>query len=80
MLCGPTPEGQGRWTFLAEQMVEKRSHETVRQTLKKNSKPWNQSWVIKPEKLPFGWKMYSMFIPVLTTLITGRLFLKQATA
>lgn len=42
MLCGPVPEGQGRWTLrlLAEQMVEfgyveSVSHETVRQTLKK---------------------------------------------
>lgn len=44
ILCGPTPEGQGRWTLrlLAEQMVElgyveSVSHETVRQTLKKTN-------------------------------------------
>jgi len=44
MLCGPTPEGQERWTLrlLAEQMVElgyveSVSHETVRQTLKKTN-------------------------------------------
>jgi len=44
MLCGPTPEGQGRWTLrlLAEQIVElgyveSVSHETVRQTLKKTN-------------------------------------------
>jgi len=44
MLCGPTPEGQGRWTLrlLAEQIVElgyveSVSHETVRQTLKKRT-------------------------------------------
>ena len=47
MLCGPAPEGQGRWTLrlLAERIVElgyvdSVSHETVRQTLKKtNSNP-----------------------------------------
>lgn len=44
MLCGPTPEGQGRWTLrlLAQQIVElgyveSISHETVRQTLKKTN-------------------------------------------
>jgi len=80
MLCSPTPEGQdvGLLRLLAEQIVElgyveSVSHETVRQTLKKRTQAVDQSWVIPPGskcRLCARWKMYSMFIPVLTTLIT----------
>ncbi len=59
LACGEPPEGQGSWTLrlLADRMVElgyveSISHETVRQTLKKNElKPWLQDcWVIPPKE------------------------------
>jgi transposase len=55
LTCGDAPEGHGRWTLrlLGQQMVElgyveSISHETIRQTLKKNElKPWqNKEWCI----------------------------------
>ena len=55
LACSEPPEGQAQWSLrlLAERMVslayvETISHETVRQTLKKNElKPWlKKSWVI----------------------------------
>lgn len=56
--CSVPPEGRQRWTLhlLANKMVELRhfdniSHETIRQTLKKNEiKPWlKEQWCIPPK-------------------------------
>ncbi len=57
--CSEPPEGYSRWSLrlLADKAVELQyidsiSHESIRQTLKKNElKPWrNQSWLIPPEQ------------------------------
>ena len=57
--CSEAPQGRERWTLrmLADKMVELNhvesvSHETVRQTLKKNEiKPWQKKcWVIPPQQ------------------------------
>ncbi len=59
LACSEAPSGRERWTWrmLADKMVELNyvesiSHETVRQTLKKNEiKPWQKEcWVIPPQQ------------------------------
>jgi hypothetical protein len=60
LACGDTPEGRSRWTLrflLGQRMVElgyveSVSHETIRQTLKKNElKPWqNKEWCIPAQE------------------------------
>lgn len=57
LTCSEPPEGQARWSLrlLADKMVELNyaetiSHETVRQTLKNEIKPWQKKeWCIPPE-------------------------------
>ncbi|MCA1553019.1 MAG: IS630 family transposase [Chloroflexi bacterium] len=58
LACSPAPEGHAHWTLrlLANRLVELQhvetvSHETIRQTLKKNElKPWRkEQWCIPPK-------------------------------
>src|SRR5712692_728335 len=67
LACSPAPNGRGRWSLrlladkLAElEIVDGISHETVRQTLKKNElKPWLKEQYCLPEQ-PSGEFIYHM--------------------